>query len=367
MKKLRILRYLAYFAIILTLLSVLPGGALSAKDSPGQGNENRNQYVRENFKGYTNETDDETDAGNSESDPKKLQNNFSINDRNRISEYKQERKRIKEELQLQRKEYQEAKEDFLKIKNSIRAEKLDPNSEEALNATKLYLNSSINYMIAHLSSVKSNMEYSNGNGTEEKIAAIDEKIKLLEAERGEVANASSLKELVATVRSVRGTWDDAQKISLAGSGQIVSEKIGEFLDKSETLSGKLEVNIENLSKAGFDTSDLETKLASYNSYLTSAREKKEAADSIYDDEDVTRENMEKANNYLRQSISDINKANKILREIFDGFKEYETEIANETSIEDNLKTKLSDTKNVNSTNNNSGDEIGNLTEEGLQS
>ena len=39
MKKLRIVRYLAYFTIILTLLSVLPGSALSAKDSSEQGNE----------------------------------------------------------------------------------------------------------------------------------------------------------------------------------------------------------------------------------------------------------------------------------------------------------------------------------------
>ena len=135
-------------------------------------------------------------AGNSESDPEKLQNNLSVKNQNRISEYKQEKKQIKEELQLQKKEYQEAKEDFLEIKNRIQAGKLDPNSEEALNATKLYLNSSISYMIAHLSNVKSNMEYSNGNGTEEKIAAIDEKIKLLEAEKAEVANASSQKELV---------------------------------------------------------------------------------------------------------------------------------------------------------------------------
>jgi len=354
MKKLRIVRYLAYFTIISTLLGVLSGSTLAAKGSSEQGNENQNQYMRENSRGsYTSENESENESGgnSSESDPEKLQNNLSRQGRNTISE--QERKEIKEELQFQKKEYQEAKEDFLEIKNRIRAGKLDLNSEEALNATKIYLNSSISYMIAHLSNVKSNMEYSNGNGTDEKIAAIGEKIKLLEAEKAEVENASSQKELLVTVRSVRGIWDDAQKISLAGSGEIVSEKIGEFLEKSETLSKKLETDIKSLNETGVDTSDLETKLASYNSYIRSAQEKKEKADSIYSDGNVTRENMKKANNYLRQSISDINKANKILREIFDGLKKHENELTNVTNIENNLKTYFNDTKSVNGTNNSS--------------
>ena len=161
------------------------------------------------------------------------------------------------------------------------------------------------------------MEYSNGNGTEEKITAIDEKIKLLEAEKAKVANASSQEELAVVVRSVRGVWNNAEKTSLAGAGQTVSEKIGEFLEKSENLSEKLGVKVKNLKETGVDTSDLETKLASYNSYIKSAQEKKEAADSIYNGENVTREDMQTANNYLRQSLSDISKANKILREIFE--------------------------------------------------
>jgi hypothetical protein len=325
MKKLRFIRYLTYFTIILTLLSVLPGGAFAAKAS-SEGNGDRNQHMQEEPRSsYGNEINNTSDANNSKSDPKRLQNNLSVKDQDRIFEYEQERKQVKEELQLQRKEYQESKKDFLKILDRIRAEELDPNSEEVLNGTKLYLNSSINYMIAHLSNVKSNMEYSKGTVTEEKIAAIDEKIKLLEADRAEVANASTRKELVAVVRSVREVWESAQKISLGGAGQAVSEKIGEFLDKSEILSEKLDVKIKKLKETGSDTSDLEIELTSYKSYIKSAQEKKVEADSIYNDKNVTRENMIKANNYLRQSLIDINKANKLLRQIFEELKGYETD------------------------------------------
>lgn len=347
MKKLRFIQYLTYFTIILALISALPGGALAAKVySDGHGNQN--QYMREDSRSsYDNEIDNTSDVNDSESDPGRFQNNLNVKDQNRISEYKEERKKIKEELQLERKEYQESKKDFLKIRSQIRAEELNPNSNEALNATKLYLNSSINYMIAHLSNVKSNMEYSNGNGTEKRIAVINEKIKLLEAEKLEVANASSQKELAATVRSVREVWDDAQKISLAGAGQTVSGKIGEFLEKSETLSEKLEEKIKSLNETGADISDLEIKLASYKAYLKSAQEKKKDADLIYYDKNVTRENMEKANNYLLQSLSDINKSNKLLIDIFEELKKYETEKINETEVENSLKTELNTTKSVN--------------------
>ena len=370
MKTLRIVRYLAYFVIILILISVLPEGALSARDSSEQENQNQNQYMHENSRNSSsNENDNEIAAQNLDSDPEKLQDNLSLKDQSRISEHTEEIEQAKEELKLQKKEYQTAKENFLKIKSRILARELDPNSEEALNATKIYLSSSITYMISHLSNVKRSMEYSKGTETadfsrnetensnitetEEKIIAMYEKIKMLESEKAEVVNASSQKELLSTVRSVSEIWNDAQKISLEGSGEIVSKKIGEFLEKSSTLSEKLEATFEKMNETGFETSDLETKLTSYNSYLTSSLEKKENAYSIYESENVSRENMEMANNMLRQSINDINKANKILKELFDKLKEYETELANITEVESNPTADSNETNYANITASNS--------------
>jgi hypothetical protein len=326
MKKSRIVQDLACFTIILTLLSLLvPGCSLAAINSYDHGNGSQNQYMHEDTLVSYNETDNVGESNSSESDVKQEQKNLSTENRSEVSEYKQERKQFEDELQFHKQEYNEAKENFLKIRDRIRAKELDSNSEEAVNATKSYLNSSINYMIAHLSNVESNMEYSNGNETNEKVTVIDEKIRLLEVEKLNVANASSQRELLVVVRSVRGIWNDAEKISLSSAGQTVSEKIGEFLEKSESLSERLGVEIKDLKETGIDTSELEIKLASYISYIKSAQEKKVMADSLYSGENVTREDMRTANNYLRQSLNDISKANKLLREIFVKLKNYETE------------------------------------------
>ncbi|TFH04592.1 MAG: chromosome segregation ATPase [Methanosarcina sp.] len=376
MKKSRIVRYLAYITFILILFCILPGGSLATKDSSGHGSgvqytdesttgsetgsENSEKYSVEDANGNTGSENNEKDSiedanGTENSDPENMQDQdrVRIQDQDQISAYKLERKQIHEELQLQKNEYREAKEDFLKVRNQIRAGKLDPNSEEAVTATRLYLNSSINYMRIHLENVKTNMQHSNGNGTEERNVAIDENIKQLEAEQAEVANASSQQEFLFTVRSVRGIWNNAQKTSLTGAGQTVSQKIREFLTKSGNLSEKLGTEIESLNETGVNTATLETRLTSYNLYLKAAQDKKEAADSIYEDENATRENLEVANNYLRESLNNVNKANQILRVIFDELKEYNfEEFNNNIGVENSIETELNNTTSINNTNNN---------------
>ena len=353
MKKSRIVRYLAYVAFILMLFCILPGGSLATRDSTEHGN--GVQYAGESITGSENYEKDsmETANGTENSGPENIQDQDRIQTQNRdkISAYKRERNQMQEALQLQKAEYQGATENFLKVRNQIRTGKLDSNSNEAVNATRLYLNSSINYMIVHLENVKTNMHYSNGNGNEERIFAIDENLKLLEAEQAKVANASSQQEFVVTVRSLREVWNNAQKISLRGAGQTVSPKIGEFLDKSENLSEKLETGIEGLNETGVHTADLETRLSSYNLYLKTAHEKKEAADSIYEDENATREKLVVANNYLREALNNVNKANQILRVIFDELKEYNLEEIYKIGVENSSGTKLNNMTSTNNTNN----------------
>jgi hypothetical protein len=340
MKKSRVVLYLACFTILIIVLSLLPGSSLAAKDSSEYRNGNSNQYTREDILSLDkNKTDNVDEASSSKSYAKSEQKNLSEKSRDNISESKQERKQSKEDLQFYKQEYKVAKENFLTIRNRIREKELDPNSEEALNVTKIYLSSSISYMIAHLLNVKDNMAYSEGKGMEERITAIDEKIKLLEAEKAKVANSSSQEELSVVVKSVRGIWKNAEIDSISSAGQIVSEKIGEFLEESENLSIKLENKTLNLKETGVNTSELETKVSSYVSVIKSAQENKEEADSIYNGTNVTREDMQEANDYLRQSLSDINKANALLREIFGELKNYENKVSNKTEITNIVKVK----------------------------
>jgi hypothetical protein len=141
-------------------------------------------------------------------------------------------------------------------------------------------------------------------------------------------------------------------ICLADAGQIVSEKVGKFLEKSENLSEVLGARIDNLNISGADVSDLKIKFTSYRSYLKSAKDMKKDADTIYKDENATKENLEEANNYMLQSIDDISKANKLLGDIFEELKKHENQKVKRADIENNSKTEFNNTKKVSSTNTN---------------
>lgn len=349
MKKLEVVRYLAYVTFILVLFSILSVEAFAAKSlsENGNGNQyaNKNTIDDENYEKNSSGNTDGIESSSSENITEK--NRTRIQDKDNYSAYKLERKQVREALQLQKSEYKEAKEDFLKVRNQIQLGKLNPGSDEAIDATRTYLNSSISYMIAHLKNVETNMKYSNGNGTEEKIATLNESIKLLEAEKANVASASSQQELIISVRSVHGIWTNAQKTSLTGAGQIVSKRIGEFLDKSENLSEELKIEIQSLNETGVDTADLKTKLASYKLYIKTAQEKKAVADSIYENETATKEDLEVANNYLRESLNNVNKANQILKAIFEELKEYGFREVSGIKNENSLKAEFNNTTSAN--------------------
>ncbi len=140
-----------------------------------------------------------------------------------------------------------------------------------------------------------------------------------------------------------------RKSVFQAQGRLSVEKSENFSRSPRALSAILETRIESLNETGADISDLKIKLASYRSYLISAQDKKEDADSVYADKNATRENLMEANNYLLQSISDINKANKLLRDIFEELKTDENQRINETYAGNSPKTKLNKTKNVNNT------------------
>lgn len=350
MKKLVTIRYLAYIiTLILFISSILPGEAFAARSLSEEGN--GNQYANKNIiddENYEKDSSNNTKSTESSNSGDLKEENWNqTQNRDKYSAYRQQRKEIQEDLQLQKIKYREAKEDFLKIRNQIQKGKLNPGSEEAISATKIYLNSSISYMIAHLKNVETNMQYSNGSGVEDKTASIDESIKLLEAEQAEVANASNQQELIVSVRSVHAVWTNAQKTSLTGSGQIVSQRLGEFLDKSENLSEELDIEIQRLNETDVDTADLQTRLDSYKQYIKTAREKKSAADTVYENESATQKDLEVANNNLREALNNINKANQILKLIFGELKEYGFKEISETGTGNNSKTEINNNTSTN--------------------
>jgi hypothetical protein len=216
-------------------------------------------------------------------------------------------------------------------------------------------------MIAHLEKVQYNLEQSNGNGTEARITAIEERISQLQEEKKAIERAEDLEDIINVTQSVRGVWNNVKNRTALETGQTAGEKIDDVTNKSESISNKLEKELEKLNETGINTTELEAKLASYNALMDSARKNNEAAKEIYNKENATEEELLKADSYLQSALKEIKEANQILKEIFGELGQYRIEETNRNRARNIPETELNNAGNL------TENESENSTEKGLES
>jgi hypothetical protein len=336
----KVIRYASCMTVILIVFSILSTAAL-AGNGAGASNDAKN--------GKTLETLQKKDLIRENIQARNQTENGTL-ERVQLREETQERTQLKEQLKVQKSKYQNSRKNFLAIRKQLRSGNY---GDEELGITRTYMNSSIDYMIAHLEKVQYNLEQSNGNGTEARIAAIEDRILQLQEEKNAIGEAEDLEDLVNTTESVRGVWNNVKNRTAAETGQTACESLDKLVNKSEAVSNKLDKELESLNKTGVNTTELEAKLANYNALMDSARENNEAAKKIYNEENATQEELQKADNYQQSALKEIKEANQILKEIFGELEQYRIEESSRIRAQNLPGTKFNDTGNINNTDNNS--------------
>lgn len=343
----KVIRYTSYITLLLIFFSILSPAAL-AGNGAGAGNNAKNEKTFETLQ-KKNLTQEENQSVN-RSENKTLE-------QRQLREESQERKQLKEQLKIQKNNYQTSKKNFLAVRNQLRSGNYD---EEDLEIAREYLNASIDYMVAHLEKVKYNIEQSNGNGTEARITAIEDRISQLQEEKKAIENAEDLEDLTNATESVRGVWNNVRNRTSVETGQTACEKIDSFVNTSGIASNKIEKEIKNLNKTGVNTTGLEVKLASYNALIDSARKNNEAAEKIYSKDNATEEELQQADKYLQNALQEIKEANQVLKEILGELEQYRIEENSRNRVRNVPETEFNDTENL------KDNESENSTGEGLE-
>jgi len=189
--------------------------------------------------------------------------------------------------------YGQAKDKFLKIK----ANNKNLDTAEAINATKEYLNSTIDVMI---------------ESTDD-----EEYIEALNAEREDIAAATTRAELAESAKDIRDIWKDARKEKTVTKAKSVNNRLNAVIRTSEAMALRLENEIERMEQNGEDVSELETMLEDYNALIAEAKQYQEQAREAYsngDEQDEIITNMNQAG----ESIKD---ANAVLKKILQALKQ----------------------------------------------
>ncbi|ADE36097.1 hypothetical protein [Methanohalophilus mahii] len=209
--------------------------------------------------------------------------------------------------------YENSRNKLLNVKDRVQKGQIAANSEEVYNVSSEYLNDTINYMVTRLSDTKEDFE--DKGVPEDSIDRIDGYIVQLEDQQEKLENAKDRKELAEIARDVRKIWQNASKDLYKFRSLSVLNGVENYLDKADSISERLESEIENLNESGVDTTEAEQMLDQYNSLVEDASEFRELA---LDDEQGSSESLA----YMQQSVNATRQANDVLRDILEFLKDH---------------------------------------------
>ncbi|MBW6470694.1 MAG: hypothetical protein K0A90_05670 [Methanosarcinaceae archaeon] len=317
--RLKIMKMFAYLAIVLMIVSILPAGAFAAGNDEdmaprgaGASNDDADKNMTRNqIRDRVNPTDDAP------------RNEVAKQTRGAIQSDVAEYRSAKERIVTVRNDYSDAKKDFQDIRIKINNKKVSADSDEVVEATRNYMNQTIEYMITHLETVKENVDNADGDNADEISETIDGYIEQLQQQQEKLETASTRQEFAEIAKEVRSIWKDAEKRAKYFAGKSVDRRLDNYLAKSDALALRIGVEINRLNESGEDVGDLEEMLAEYNGLIEEAKWNQELARETIrnrngDDDDA----VDDANKYMREATKNIQDANRVLKEIFDELKSH---------------------------------------------
>ena len=265
------LRSFAYFAMVLMVASIFSTGALAASDNAQQAG----VQVKDRDRDMVNANED---ALRTQSEG---MNNTALMNRTK------ENKNVKAG-------YLDARDNFVKLKATDK----NLSSEEAIEATKEYLNSTIDYMISSLDD--------------------EEYVAELNLEREDVAAATTRKELAESARDIRDIWKDASRQKTMSVSKSVDNKFSAVIRASEAMALRLENEIARLEQNGEDVAGLEEMLEEYNASIAEAKKYQEQARNA----SANGEEQGEVVRSMNQAGQSLKEANAVMKKMLNALKQH---------------------------------------------
>jgi len=177
----------------------------------------------------------------------------------------------------------------------------------------------IDQMIGRLERLQERIEAAEqqGNAPEGASANIDRYMLRLEGKKLEAENAETPADIISAARDIRGEWGEIRSEIARHARYMLTERIGNYVEKSEGLSGRLDEEIGKLADEGIDTTSLEAKHDRLDDKFDCVRVNYILAKDALEDGDP--DEVDQAVGRANACIRD---ANQITREIFLELREY---------------------------------------------
>jgi tetratricopeptide (TPR) repeat protein len=247
-------------------------------------------------------------------------------------EYQTSQERVRDAQQS----YQDSMEKFHDAKAHLEDSRTSGTIFDLKNATRNFLFRTIDYTIIRLEVLKdSAIRAEEGDFApfmiSDNIGDYMDQLKDLE---DDVEAAETREEFQAVISEIRDIWQHANLESRYFILGTANNRVDSFLERGESISDRIEAEIERLAEAGVDTEKMEQLQYEYNDALQDAKDSHNKATQPFDehngfDDGGVLENAEDASEFLdeagglvRETQQQLSDGHPILREIFAELKEH---------------------------------------------
>jgi|GEM_PF-1903673 len=234
--------------------------------------------------------------------------------------------------------YQDSREKFLESKARLEDSRTSATIFDLKNATKDFLLHTIDYTILRLEVLEARAIRTEDSGFAPFTISdnIENYIGQLEDLKDDVEAAETREEFQAIFREIRDIWQHVNLESRYFILGTANNRVDSFLERGESISDRIEAEIDRLADADVDTSELKLLLDEYNEALEEAKDTHEEVTMLFsthngfDDDGVlevedaenAREFLGEASSLMRETHQQLKDVTAVLRDIFAELKQH---------------------------------------------
>ena len=234
--------------------------------------------------------------------------------------------------------YQDSKGKFLDARARLEDSRTSLTIFDLKNATRNFLFHTIYYITIRLEVLGDSAIRAEHSGFAPFIISdnIEYNIDQLEDLKDDVEAAETREEFQAIFNEIRDIWQHANLESRYFILGTANNRVDSFLIRGESISDRIEAEIERLAGEGVDTLKLEQLLGEYNDAIKDAKNSHNQATQLFDkhngfdddgvleveDAEDAREFLDEASSLIRKTRQQLKDAYSVLREIFTELKQH---------------------------------------------
>ncbi len=232
--------------------------------------------------------------------------------------------------------YQDSRGKFLDAKAHLEDSRTSRTIFELKNATRVFLLHTIDYTILLMEGLEDSAIRAEVSGFApfEISENIGDYIDQLEGFKDDVEVAETREEFQAIFNEIRDIWQHANLESRYFILGTANNRVHSFLKRGESISDRIEAEIERLADAGVDTTELEQVRDEYNKALEGAKDSHNQATQLFDEHNGFYDNgvledaedargfLDEAGSLMGETQQQLRDGYSVLREIFAELKEH---------------------------------------------